>query len=54
MANQPGRGGAVARRAAALPNAGQGSSAPPGARDTSITDPNPGGIIHMTPEAYFA
>jgi len=54
MANQPGRGGAAARRAAAPPNAGRGSSAPPGARDTSNTDPYPGGIIHMTPEAYFA
>jgi len=54
MTNQPGRGGAAARHAAVLPNAGQGSSAPPGARDTSNNDPNPGGIIHMTPEAYFA
>jgi len=31
MANQPGRGGAAARCAAAPPNAGRGSSAPPGA-----------------------
>jgi len=54
MANQPGRGGAAARHAAALPNAGQGSLAPPEARDTSTTDNNPGGLVHMTSEVYFA
>jgi len=51
MANQPGRGGAAARCAAALPNAGWGSLAPPGARDTSATDPNPSGLVHMTPRS---
>jgi len=53
MANQLGKGGAVSCHAAAPSNPGQGSSAPPGAQDTSTPDPNPGGIIHMTPEAYF-
>jgi len=53
MANQPGRGGAAARCATASPNAGQGSSALPGAQDTSNTNPNPGGLIHMTPKVYF-
>ena len=42
MANQPGRGCAAARRAAAPPNTGRGSSAPPGARD-----PKSSGLVHM-------